>query len=162
MRVSSSTSAFFFIERESNIYTGNTCNALLRKWIEEMFDYLSLNDLLRRSVDLMCSAYTNHYQTRTIRRNRNSNKIVLSGSCVFRATVLSKAVATFVLVLTVSLVSCLTSLVKNYYVKRASYFNWVMCWWSGTRLIFCFFYFICHSYILLWGPGWLNELSRWI
>jgi hypothetical protein len=48
--------------------------------------HLSLNDLLRRSVDLMRSAYTNHYQTRTIRRNRNSNKIVLSGSCVFRAT----------------------------------------------------------------------------
>ena len=51
--------------------------------------HLSLNDLLRRSVDLMRSAYTNHYQTRTIRRNRNSNKIVLSGSCTFRATVLS-------------------------------------------------------------------------
>ena len=34
--------------------------------------HLSLNDLLRRSVDLMRSAYTNHYQTRTIRRNRNS------------------------------------------------------------------------------------------
>jgi hypothetical protein len=31
------------------------------------------------------------YQTRTIRRNRNSNKIVLSGSRVFRATALSKA-----------------------------------------------------------------------
>jgi hypothetical protein len=45
--------------------------------------HLSLNDLLRRSVDLMRSAYTNHYQTRNIRRNRNSNKIVLSGSCVF-------------------------------------------------------------------------------
>jgi len=64
--------------------------------------HLSLNDLLRCSDDLMLSIYTNHYQTRTIRRNRNSNKIVLSGSCVFRATVLSKAVATFVLVLTVS------------------------------------------------------------
>ena len=36
--------------------------------------HLSLNDLLRRSVDFMRSAYTNHYQTRTIRRNRNSNK----------------------------------------------------------------------------------------
>ena len=59
--------------------------------------HLSLNDLLRRSVDLMRSAYTNHYQTRTIRRNRNSNKIVLSGSCVFRATVLSKAAVTFCL-----------------------------------------------------------------
>jgi len=77
--------------------------------------HLSLNDLLRRSVDLMRSAYTNHYQTRTIRRNRNSNKIVLSGSCVFRATVLSKAAVTFVLVLvlTVSLVSCSTSSVKR-------------------------------------------------
>ena len=74
-----------------------------------------LNDLLRRSVDLMRSAYTNHYQTRTIRRNRNSNKIVLSGSCVFRATVLSKAAVTFVLVLvlTVSLISCSTSSVKR-------------------------------------------------
>ena len=69
--------------------------------------HLSLNDLLRHSVDLKRSAYTNHYQTRTIRRNRNSNKIVLSGSCVFRATVLSKSAVTFVLVLalTVSLVS---------------------------------------------------------
>ena len=77
--------------------------------------HLSLNDLLRRSVDLMRSAYTNHYQTRTIRRNRNSNKIVLSGSWVFRATVLSKAAVTFVLVLvlTVSLVSCSTSSVKK-------------------------------------------------
>jgi hypothetical protein len=37
--------------------------------------HLSLNDLLRRSVDLMRNAYTNHYQTRTIRRNGNSNKI---------------------------------------------------------------------------------------
>jgi hypothetical protein len=24
-----------------------------------------------------------------------------------------------------------------------------MCRWSGTRLILCFFYFICHSFILL-------------
>ena len=59
--------------------------------------HLSLNGLLRRSVDLMRSAYTNHYQIRTNRRNRNSNKIVLSGSCVCRATVLSKAAVTFVL-----------------------------------------------------------------
>ena len=109
--------------------------------------HLSLNDLLRRSVDLMCSAYTNHNQTRTIRRNRNSNKIVLSGSCVFRTTVLSKAAATFVLNLTVSLVSCLTSSVKKLLCKM-NYFNWVMCRWSGTRLLLCFFYFICHSYIL--------------
>jgi hypothetical protein len=79
--------------------------------------HLSLNDLLRRSVDLMRSACTNHYQTRTIRRNRNSNKIVLSGSCVFRDTVLSKATATFVLVLTVSLVSCSTSSVKKLLCK---------------------------------------------
>jgi len=79
--------------------------------------HLFLNDLLRRSFDLMRSAYTNRYQTRTILRNRNSNKIVLSGSCVFRAIVLSKAAATFVLVLTVSLVSCLTSSVHFFYVK---------------------------------------------
>jgi hypothetical protein len=79
--------------------------------------HLSLNDLLRRSVDLMRSACTNHYQTRTIRRNRNSNKIVLSGSCAFRDTVLSKATATFVLVLTVSLVSCSTSSVKKLLCK---------------------------------------------
>jgi hypothetical protein len=46
-----------------------------------------------------------------------SNKIVLSGSCVFRATVLSKAAATFVLVLTVSLVSCSTSSVKQLLCK---------------------------------------------
>jgi hypothetical protein len=81
--------------------------------------HLSLNDLFRRSVDLMRKAYTNHYQTRTIRRNRNGNKIVLSGSCVFRATVLSKAAVTFVLVLvlTVSLVSCSTSSVKKLLCK---------------------------------------------
>ena len=79
--------------------------------------HLSLNDLLRRSLDLMRSAYTNQYQTRTIRRNRNSNKIVLSESCVFRATVLSKAAATFVLVLTVSLVSCSTSSVQKLLCK---------------------------------------------
>ena len=79
--------------------------------------HLSLNDLLRRSLDLMRSAYTNQYQTRTIRRNRNSNKIVLFGSCVFRATVLSKAAATFVLVLTVSLVSCSTSSVQKLLCK---------------------------------------------
>ena len=47
--------------------------------------HLSLNDLLRRSVDLMRSAYTNHYQTKTIRRNRNSNKIVLSGTSRFQS-----------------------------------------------------------------------------
>jgi hypothetical protein len=88
--------------------------------------HLSLNDLLRRSVDLMRSAYTNHYQTKTIRRNRNSNKIVLSGSWVFRATVLSKAAAIFVLVLTVSLVSCSTSAVKKNIMQngeRANYLN---------------------------------------
>ena len=79
--------------------------------------HLSLNDFLRRSVDLMRSAYTNHYQTRTIRRNTNSNTIVLSGSCVFIATVLSKAAETFVLVLTVSLVSCSTSSVKKLLCK---------------------------------------------
>ena len=79
--------------------------------------HLSLNDLLRRSVDLMRSAYANHYQTRTIRRNTNSNKILFSGSCIFRATVLSKAAATFVLVLTVSLVSCSTSSVKKLLCK---------------------------------------------
>ena len=79
--------------------------------------HLSLNDLLRRSVDLMRSAYTNHYQTRNIRRNRNSNKIVLSGSCVFRATVLSKAATIFFLVLIVSLVSCSTSLVEKLLCK---------------------------------------------
>ena len=46
-------------------------------------------------------------------------KIVLFGSCVFRATVLSKAAATFVLVLvlTVSLVSCSTSSVKKLLCK---------------------------------------------
>ena len=79
--------------------------------------HLSLHDLLRRSVDLMRSAYTNHYETRTIRRNRNSNTIVLSGSCVFRATVLSKAAATFVLVLTVSLISCANSSLKKLFSK---------------------------------------------
>ena len=102
----------------SNYNTGN--NALLRKWIEEMFDYFT--PLFKWFVtpfswfDAQC-IYTNHYQTRTIRRNRNSNKIVLSGSCVFRATVLSKAAATFVLVLTVSLVSCSTSSVKKLLCK---------------------------------------------
>jgi hypothetical protein len=46
-------------------------------------------------------------------------KIVLSGSCVFRATVLSKSAVTFVLVLvlTVSLVSCSTSSVTKLLCK---------------------------------------------
>ena len=83
--------------------------------------HLSLNDLLRRSVDFMRSAYTNHYQTRTIRRNRNSNKNRFIRILRFRATVLSKSAVTFVLVLvlvlTVSLVSCSTSSVKKLLCK---------------------------------------------
>ena len=38
-----------------------------------------------------CKTLRGIRQTRTIRRNWNSNKMVLSGSCIFRATAISKS-----------------------------------------------------------------------
>ena len=99
----------------SNYNTGN--NALFRKWNEEMFDYFT--PLFKWFVtpfswfDARAVHIPIIIRQELFEEIETVIKIVLSGSCVFRATVLSKAAATFVLVLTVSLVSCSTSSVKK-------------------------------------------------
>ena len=78
--------------------------------------HLSLNDLLRRSVDLMRSAYIPIIiRQELIEEIETVIKSFYPDLAFSRATVLSKAAVTFVLVLvlTLSLVSCSTSSVKR-------------------------------------------------
>jgi hypothetical protein len=49
-------------------------------------------------------------------------------------------------------------------MKQRAILIWVMCRWSGTCLILYFFYFICHSYILLiikqvWTQNVLSKIK---
>ena len=63
-----------------NLRESSKCNICDDDIVEDLHHFL-----------FECKTLRGIRQTRTIRRNWNSNKMVLSGSCVFRVTILSKA-----------------------------------------------------------------------
>ena len=117
--------------------------------------HLSLNDLLRRSVDLMRSAYI----PIIIRQElfEEIETVIKSFYPDLAFSELPSFQKLRWLCLSFSFNSELGFLLDQFskkllckmIKKRVSYFNWDMWRWSGAPLILCFSYFICHFYILL-------------